>query len=381
MKLSKFDLFTKIDNEYRVGTTIGGIISLFSILTVILLSTVEIRSFYNPPIRQRLTVDTTRPTGIDGVTITMESQPRINIFVNITFPHIPCYLLSFDFIDHVTQLPIPLDEVDMHKYRLARTNKEDSFIVKGELDPDFMKSEVSKTPGSCYIDDHSKCYSCQEVFEVYNKKMFRPPSLYRIQQCSSVVKKLQPMREEGCRIESQFRAVRVAGQFLIAPGISWYNEGMFIHNLDTFSIAYGELNLSHHITSLHFTNSFANDIYSKNGKKIDHKSIKMPLDGFTNVQEESNRIWRVVYTSDILGDNYSVSRFSVYDPVNREPGIFFKYDISPILATTYLDREPPLHLVTRLLTVLGGALGLFRVFDAAIYMSKKRKDPEQIAEK
>ena len=73
--------------------------------------------------------------------------------------------------------------------------------------------------------------------------------------------------------------------------------------------------------------------------------------------------------------------FCVLNPVNREPGIFFEYDISPILAPTYLDREPPLHLVTRLLTVLVGALGLFRLFDTTIYMSKKKNDPEYFADK
>lgn len=376
MSLRKFDLFTKIDNEYRIGTTMGGILSIISIFTVILLSGIEIFTFYHPPIRQRLTVDSARPTEDDGITITMESQPRIDIFLNITFPHVPCYLLSFDVIDPITQFPIPLDTVNITRFRLSKSDKNMNHQVKGKLPDDYMNSEISKTPGSCYVDDHSKCSSCQEVFEVYRKRRFQPPPLKRIDQCRPVVQRLEKMREEGCRIESDFRAVRVGGEFIVSPGISWYNEGIFLHNLMTFDIALGELNLSHKINALHFFSQIGG-VKTKNRY---HNTIKMPLDGFMNVQDETNAVWRVVYTSDILDNNFSVSRFAVYSPTNKEPGIVFKYDISPIMATAYLDQEPIFHLATRLLTVLGGALGIFRLIDGALFMSKKKNGQNTIAE-
>ena len=88
MSLRKFDVFPKLDNEYRIGTIIGGVLSLLSIISAIILSWVEIYSYLHPQVRQRLIVDSTRPTGDDGITISAANLPRLRSFINITF-HIP----------------------------------------------------------------------------------------------------------------------------------------------------------------------------------------------------------------------------------------------------------------------------------------------------
>jgi hypothetical protein len=79
-----------------------------------------------------------------------------------------------------------------------------------------------------------------------------------------------------------------------------------------------------------------------------------------------------VYTADVLGDNFSVSRYGVDVNMPLTPGVFFKFDVSPIGAVSYADREPALHLVGRLLTVIGGVLGLFRFVDTVAYSSRRR---------
>jgi hypothetical protein len=61
-------------------------------------------------------------------------------------------------------------------------------------------------------------------------------------------------------------------------------------------------------------------------------------------------------------------------------GVFFKYDVSPITATSYTDGEPASHLLTRLLTVIGAVLGIFRVIDTVAYQSRKAKKTEIIRE-
>ncbi|OHS93318.1 hypothetical protein TRFO_11952 [Tritrichomonas foetus] len=356
MSLSKLDLFPKLGDEYHVGTTVGGIISMMSIISVILLSSVEIRSYLNPPLRQKLLVDTTRPTSVDGVTITMESQPRLDVYINITFPAAPCYLLSFDVIDFMTQLPIPLDDIKSTFTRLSPSGQ-----IIGKLSRDYLNSEIYSTPGSCYVDNFSKCYSCQEVYTEYQKRLFKPPALTDIDQCKSVSKRLQAMREEGCNIESSFKVIRFAGNFMISPGMSWNHRGWQMHFVEPFGIATNEINMTHHIERLQ---------YSKNEEK-------MPLDNFTNVQTE-NATWKVIYTADILDDKFSVSRNAITNPSSEQLGVIFKYDISPIQAMSYLDKEPKLHLATRLLTVVGGVLGFFTMIDRAIYMSNKRKKMQPI---
>ncbi|OHT10751.1 hypothetical protein TRFO_19886 [Tritrichomonas foetus] len=357
MSLRKFDVFPKLENEYRIGTVWGGILSLISITFTIVLSWIEIRSFLNPPIRQRLIVDSARPTGDDGITISTETLPRFDSFINITFPSAPCFLLHFDVIDSVTQLTIPLDEIKSTFIRLSPDGKPIAPI------PNNFMSMKNGQCGSCMIDN-STCCTCIEVYNAFHSRGVQPPKISDIPQCSYVKSQIDKMTNEGCRVESSFRAVRVAGEFHVAPGLSWFNEGWHVHDLLTFGYIFKEVNLSHTINRLQFT-------------KTDGP---LPLDNFTNIQTKGDAAWRVVYTADILEGNYSASRFGLYDPTNLSPGVFFKYDVSPITATTYLDREPTLHLVTRLLTVIGGVLGMFRFVDTILYSASKAKKKEEIVE-
>lgn len=356
MSLQKFDIFPKLETEYRVGTTIGGILSLLSIVATIVLSWVEIHSFLHQPVRQRLLVDSVKPTELDGVTISSKSQPRLDITVDVTFPRAECYLLHFDALDSVTQLPLPLDQVSSSFMRLSASGAPIEVLLPG-----FLDSEPSDECGSCDVSKESTgecCRSCQDVFRIYKVRGFRPPPLDQVAQCKVVLERLSRFAHEGCRVSSQFRSIRAAGEFHISPGLSWFNEGWHVHDLGVFGKQFDQLNLTHTIHRLQFT---AGD-------------GRMPLDGTTYVQDTAKR-WRVVYTADVLGDNFSVSRYGMYPTGQQSPGIVFNYDVSPIMATEYLDREPMLHLVTRLLTVIGGVLGLFRLIDAVSYQSRRKAKP------
>jgi hypothetical protein len=361
MSLRKFDIFPKLDNEFRIGTAIGGILSLLSIITTIILSWVEIHAHLHPPTRQRLIVDSIKPTELDGITISSKSQPRFDVFLDVTFPSAPCYVLHFDVLDSVTQFPLPLDEINSTFNRLDPSGR-----PLGQLSPDFLETPPSSECGSCYLEPDNVpqcCKSCQDVFAGYRSKGFRPPPLTEVTQCHPISEKVHAYDSEGCRITSEFRAVRVAGEFHIAPGLSWFSEGWHVHDVQVFGRTFEELNLTHTIDRLQFSRTAGN----------------MPLDGKPFTQEAEGK-WKVVYTVDVLGDNFSVSRYGMVPEGPNSPGIFMKYDVSPITATTYLDKEPLLHLATRLLTVIGGVLGLFRVLDVVLYRSSKASRPQKLEE-
>jgi hypothetical protein len=361
MSLRRFDIFPKLDNEFRVGTAVGGILSILSILTTIYLSWAEIHAHLHPPTRQRLIVDAVKPTELDGITISSKSQPRLDVRLAVTFPRVPCYILHFDVIDSISQLPLPVDEVNTTFLRL---NPAGNPIEP--LGPDFLDTTPGDECGSCYIDKpevNQCCRSCQDVFEAYHHRGFRPPPLAQVSQCAEVSERVHKFDDEGCRVNSQFRVVRGAGEFHLSPGLSWFNEGWHVHDLSVYGRTFEEINLSHTIENLQFT----------------RRDGKMPLDGKMFDQETAGS-WRIVYTADVLADNFSVSRYGMKSSGTMSPGVVFKYDVSPITATTYLDKEPLLHLVTRLLTVIGGVLGLFRVVDFVMYRSSRAKKPEKIDE-
>ena len=362
MDIRKFDVFPKLDNEYRVGTTFGGVLSLLSVLMTALLAFSEIHAYLNPPVRQRLFVDTRRPTGPDNVTISSILQPKLPISIDFTFPRKPCYLLHFDVLDSVTQLAMPLGRINSTFMRLSQSGQELGKINISDL----INTEVNKDKcGSCYDQGKSKhicCRSCQEVFEARKELMMSPPHLNEVSQCAPNYQKFTAMKYEGCRIQASFNRLRAASEFHIAPGYSWNTEeGWHIHDLGVFNKTFGMVNLTHTINYVRF----------------DEKPGKYPLDGVTNVQTEQNA-WRVVYTADILEGNFSASKYQMYDPKSYIPGVIIKYDVSPISAREYLDKENILHLCTRLLTVIGGALGIFRLIDSILFHTRKRVRKEQI---
>jgi hypothetical protein len=301
-----------------------------------------------------------RPTELDGVTISSKGQPRLDVALDISFPHCSCHLLHLDVMDGVSQHLLPLDELDSQFIRLDASGNE-----LGRLPPDLLESTPTENCETCYNLLKSAgsecCRSCQDVFRVYRERGYRPPPLRNVQQCASVDARLGAFAGEGCRVRSKFRAIRMGGEFHIAPGLSWFNEGWHVHDIEVFSTKYEEINLTHTV----------------NGLKFAHGDGATSLDGHIFVQEE-HRPWRAIYTADVLGENYSVSRYGLYTTGTMSPGIYFKYDVSPITAVEYLDKEPLLHLVTRLLTVIGAVLGIFRIADAVSYRTRKAKAPQKI---
>jgi hypothetical protein len=353
MSLSKFDIFPKLDNEFRIGTTTGGVLSLCSIVATILLSWVEIAAFFHPSLRQRLFIDSVRPTELDGLTISSKSQPRLDIILRVSFPSCPCYLLHFDALDPITQLPLPLDEVAQTFTRLSPAG-----ASLGELPQTFLESTPQSECGSCYLSAEQEgqcCRSCQDVYQAFRERGLRPPPLSEIAQCAEVRDRIAELDGEGCFVEAKYRAVRVGGEAHIAPGVSWFNEGWHVHDMNPFGKTFAQVNLTHRIERLQFGLG----------------DEPMPLDGREYVQSIAKQ-WRVVYTADVLGTNFSVSRYGMYPTGAASPGIVFRYDVSPIGATTYVDKEPILHLVARLLTVIGGVLGLFRLIDGLSYSSGRK---------
>lgn len=360
MDLRKFDVFPKLANEYRIGTISGGILSLISVLAAVVLCSYEVVAYLHAPTRQRLFVDTRRPTGPDNITIDHQLQPRLDVKLSITFPSAPCYLIHFDVIDSVTQLAMPLESIDSTYMRL---NSNGQPIEKIDI-PNLVHTEPIDKCGSCYEAKDPKricCRSCQEVFDAYKDAGYKPPQISQVEQCAPIVEKIKNMEGEGCRVDATFKSLRVASELHVCPGYSWNSEGWHVHDLSLFNKEFAQLNLTHHIHELRFSDKEGN----------------YPLNDINNIQTQPGA-WRVVYTADILEGNYSASKYQMYNPRGYASGVFIKYDVSPISATTYTDKEPVLHLCTRILTVIGGVLGLCRLIDAITFHTRRAKRVEEI---
>lgn len=352
MGIKTLDILPKLDKDYRIGTPAGGILSILSLIATIFLFYIEFKDFLNPPYRQRFLISNARPTGPDGITISPEYQPRLYIDMDITFPSIPCYLLHFDALESITQLSIPLEDKQIN---FTRIEKRTGRSI-GNFPRKFMKTAPIDGCGSCYEANVTKCCNtCSEVFKAYRLDGLPPPDLQNISQCQSVTKLISTMDNEGCRVTSSFHTIKFASEFHISPGLSWYVSGWHVHDLRPFRKSFSSLNLSHIINKLTFS---------------ENSNEKMPLDGFANLQLKANKTWRALYTLDVVDTEYSASHFEIYNS-RSSPGVIFRYDVSPITAIEYQERDSFVSLFKSFIIIVGGVLMFFRMLDSVLFM----KDP------
>lgn len=85
-RFTRLDAFAKTVEDARIRTTSGGIVTIFSIIVVLFLVWGEWSDYRRIVIHPELVVDKGR-------------GERMEIHMNITFPRIPCELLTLDVMD------------------------------------------------------------------------------------------------------------------------------------------------------------------------------------------------------------------------------------------------------------------------------------------
>jgi hypothetical protein len=83
---TRLDAFTKTVEDARVRTTSGGIVTIVSLLVILWLTLGEWADYRRVIVRPELVVDKGR-------------GERMEISLNVTFPRMPCELLTLDIMD------------------------------------------------------------------------------------------------------------------------------------------------------------------------------------------------------------------------------------------------------------------------------------------
>lgn len=347
--LRRFDGFQKLADEYRIGTVSGGALSLCALITTLVVFAIEIRDFLNPPLKQKFVLDSLRPVGPDGKTISAAYQQSLNVNFKITFPHVPCYLLHFDAIETLTNQPLPLQSSMITFTRLR------DGAQAGKYTRHFFDVNTERC-GSCYgMEEPRCCNSCSAVLDAFRKAFAKYPVLEDVKQCANVVKELKTMDGEGCSVDAVFKTVRIQGSFHIAPGMSSMVNETHYHDVKPFGVKWGSLNLTHTI-----------DRFDLGGPDPGQ------LTGFTSVQEKAG-YWRVVYMTNVMADDYTSVRYSVENSTTLFPGVSVDFDISPIVAENYYQRESLLQLFSKMVVSAGGTVFMFWILDATFYRANNDK--------
>jgi len=367
--ISILDAFPKTLEDFRVRTYSGAIVSIVSGLFILFLLISEFSLYLSSDVHPQLFVDTTR-------------GEKLQINFDIVFPKLPCSYVSLDVMDLSGESQLDVSS-DIQKQRLNPKGREvvsekrkRSLLSKPENSTDVVTAGC----GSCYgseLRSDQCCNTCEEVRESYKARGWSLSSIESVEQCvkEGVVEELAKERTEGCRIFGKLNVNKVAGNFHFAPGKSSQVQQMHMH--DMHSLYQSEhLDLSHRINRLSFGEEFPGIVNPLDNVEKDNKEPGV----FQYFIKIVPTIYESLYGKIIKTNQYSVTEHYRATPHedatqpgghnhNTLPGVFFNYDLSPIMIK-YTERVRSFaHFLTGVCAIVGGVFTVSGLIDSFIYTS------------
>lgn len=265
-RFTRLDAFTKTVDEARIRTTSGGVVTIVSLLVVIFLAWGEWADYRRVVIHPELIVDKGR-------------GERMEIHLNITFPKMPCELLTLDVMDVSGEQQHGV-MAGVNKVRLQPQARGGAVIdVKSlalhddsadHLDPQYCGGCYG-APAPANAKKAGCCNTCEEVREAYALASWAFGRGENVEQCEreNYAEKLDAQREEGCRIEGSLRVNKVVGNFHLAPGRSFSNGNMHVHDLKNYwDVPEGKSHdFTHTVHSLRFGPQLPDEVTRRIGSK------------------------------------------------------------------------------------------------------------------
>uniref|UniRef100_A0A0K8TPB3 Endoplasmic reticulum-Golgi intermediate compartment protein 3 n=1 Tax=Tabanus bromius TaxID=304241 RepID=A0A0K8TPB3_TABBR len=346
--LKQLDAYPRLLESYARGTIVGATATLISASIITVLVVLELVRYSEKSVSEELFVDTTR-----------NSKLKINL--DVVIPKLSCDYLSLDATDYSGNQDVKVVH-NVKKIKLdlfgneIRENLTEPLIFPNNSQEKTGNSTSSEC-GSCYGAAQRCCNTCEEVIEAYREKRWEP-NYDDFEQCKErkLQKKLSEFRafQEGCHMLGYMEVNRIGGNFHIAPGKSFSVNHIHVHDVQPFSSS--DFNLTHIFRHLSF------------GGKLGIVDTN-PLDGTLAIATEGSTSFqyyiKIIPTMYIArnGSKTFTNQFSfafnkkIVSPVIGEsgmPGIFFTYELSPLMVK-YTEKERSLgHLATNMCSIIGG---------------------------
>ncbi|EFA04394.1 endoplasmic reticulum-Golgi intermediate compartment protein 3 [Tribolium castaneum] len=367
-KLRRFDAYPKTLEDVRIKTYGGAVVTIISLTIMTLLFWVELVDYLTPNVSEELFVDTSR-------------SPSIQINLDIIVPTISCDFLALDAMDSSGEQHLQIDHniykrrLDLQGQPIEEPKKEDITIKRKNS---TEVATVNKTEcGSCYgasFDPKRCCNTCEDVREAYRERRWAfPENPENITQCKEerFSEKLKTAFAQGCQIYGSLTVNRVSGSFHIAPGKSFSINHVHVHDVQPFSST--EFNTTHKIRHLSFGASIDSDTHN-------------PLKDTVGLAEEGASMFqyhiKIVPTAYVKldGQFISANQFSVtkhrrvislMSGESGMPGIFFQYELSPLMVKYTEQSRSFGHFATNVCAIIGGVYTVAGLIDTMLYHSVK----------
>jgi len=371
--LKNLDAYPKTMEDFRVRTFSGAAVSVISGLFIFWLFVSEFVYYLSVEIRPELSVDTSR-------------GEKLRINMDVVFHNLPCSYLSVDAMDISGEHQLDVDH-NIFKKRISPNGRpveekptKEQKLGDGTLETGDGKEVVPALPlnycGSCYGSEPTPgycCNTCDSVQENYRKKGWTIDPA-KVEQCvrEGFSEKLQEQVGEGCQVYGYLLVNKVAGNFHFAPGKSFQQHHMHVHDLQPFKNL--KYNLSHTINRLSFGKEFPGIV---NPLDDVHKAEPREAEG-AGMYQYFVKIVPTLYQP--LGDEaLNTNQFAVtehFKPLRGEgghglPGVFFMYELSPIMVTFTETRKSFAHFLTGVCAIIGGVFTVAGLLDSLIYHSMR----------
>lgn len=349
--IKNLDAFPRAEDHLMQKTSSGAAVSAVGLFIMAILFVHELRFYLETVTIHEMSVDVKR-------------GEKLPIHINMTFPALPCEVLSLDAIDMSGKHEVDLD-TNIWKLRIHR----DGYVLGSEYINDLVEGEHKKEEHKVgHKDEHEEVGEHaasgghgdgHDEHGIQDGVVGMPIHSHSSQKDPQrVIKEVKKAIEdgEGCQIFGVLDVERVAGNFHVSMhGLSLYVASKI------FETGY-EVNVSHVIHDLSFGPTYP--------------GVHNPLDGSERILHDTSGTFKyflkIVPTEyhHLHGEVMPTNQFSVTEyyqkmkPSDRSyPAVYFVYDLSPIVVTIKEHRRNFGHFITRLCAVLGGTFAVTGMLD------------------
>lgn len=417
MGFNKLDIFPKFDSQFeseaRDKTIFGAALSVSSIIFIVFLIVAEFTLFFSTTTKHELFVDTS------------EVGQRMKINFNITFHHTPCDLISVDAIDSFGEFNNDVEKTS-HKTRVTDGVITDEKVEELKNAPKINDKKDDKKDDkecqSCYGAEHHPgecCNTCAELRKAYEARGWTVDETdISIKQCAKerLRRSLALANREGCNLAGTLDVKRVQGNLHFIPGRSFTHFGSHMHDLTGSDV--GKLNLAHTVNELGFGETYPGQRNPLDGK---HRSEDEHLGKGADAEDVDELAQTATKTSDgahhgalhsnpqaegqhhthpfgggrfqyyvkvvptwyerLYGGSVKTNQYSVTEHFTTEtnaqnavPGLFFIYDISPIMVHVWEARpyDSIVHFILEMCAIAGGVFTVAGLVDSFCYHGSRK---------
>lgn len=394
--LLSFDAFSKTVEDARIRTASGGLVTILSAIIITLLSLSEFADYRRIEYRPELAVDKARGA-------------KMSINLNITFPHIPCDLLTMDILDVSGEVQAAISH-GVSKTRLDPQGRKISTVevsFNGEETQEQRRIKdlyADKGPdycGSCWgsaPEGKRCCNTCEDVRRAYQDAGWAFFDGAGIEQCDLEKYKetVEATKAEGCNIAGHVKVNKVVGNFHFAPGSPISGAQGHSHDMSLYKRRDLTYTFAHTIHELSFGAPLdALDVRAAAAASNQHELMN-PLEGVSRPTDfkyymfqyfikvvattferldgrvdETNQYSVTMHERSLMGGRDEDHPHTLHSQ-GGVPGVYFSYDISPMKVINREQRPKSFGaFVTGVCSIIGGVLTVGAVIDRGVWEADK----------